>query len=161
MTASAISSSTRYINKGVTKCYWVTSISDISAPTAVELDAGTDLSPEIMDINGWTIETESVDTPDLANTFTGNIPGSTSAGDSSITLYADLGGTDVRDLLATGTNGYIVWMDGGYTAGRNMDVFPVRVGSRAMNRTLDNDPATVEVSFYVTSAPAEGVTVPS
>jgi len=161
MAASSISASTRYINKGVTKFLWVESISSLSAPTRQELDAGTDLSNEIQEIEGWVVESASVETPDLGSTFTGSIPGSTSAEDSSITMYADLGGTDVRDVISRGDNGYMVIMDGGDVAGRTMDVFPARVGSLGKNRSVDDDPATITISFYITDEPVEDLAIPS
>lgn len=161
MAASSISASTRYINKGVTKFLWVESISSLSAPTRQELDAGTDLSNEIQEIEGWVVESASVETPDLGSTFTGSIPGSTSAEDSSITMYADLGGTDVRDVISRGDNGYMVIMDGGDIAGRTMDVFPARVGSLGKNRSVDDDPATITISFYITDEPVEDLAIPS
>ncbi|WP_395109782.1 hypothetical protein [Actinomadura sp. SCN-SB] len=161
MAASSISASTRYINKGVTKFLWVESISSLSAPTREELDAGTDLSNEIQEIEGWVVESASVETPDLGSTFTGSIPGSTSAEDSSITMYADLGGTDVRDVISRGDNGYMVIMDGGDIAGRTMDVFPARVGSLGKNRSVDDDPATITISFYITDEPVEDLAIPS
>lgn len=161
MPATNISASTRYINKGVTRFIWVDTVADISAPTRSEINAGTDLSPQIMEIDGWVVESESVETPDLASTFTGSITGSTSADDSSVTLYADLGGTDVRDVLSRGDNGYMLIMDGGDVAGRTMDVFPARVGSLGKNRSVDDDPATIVINFNITSEPSEDVTIPS
>lgn len=161
MTATNISASTRYINKGVTKFVWVDTISSISAPTRSEINAGTDLSNEIMEIDGWLVESESVETPDLGRLFTGSITGSTSSEDSSVTLYADLGGTDIRDILTRGDNGFMVIMDGGDVAGRTMDVFPARVGSLGKNRSVDDDPATIVINFNITSEPSEDVTIPS
>jgi len=161
MTAPSINASTRYINKGVTKALWVATIADINAPSRAELDAGTDLSNEIQEIEGWLVASESVETPDLGRVFTASIPGSTSADDSSITMYADLGGTDARDLMPRGTNGFVVWMDGGDTAGRTMDVFPVRVGSVGKNRTVDDDAATLTINYNITSEPSEDVAIPA
>lgn len=161
MTAPNINPTTRFINKGTTRVLWVPTIADKNAPTRQELDAGTDLSNEIQDLDGWLIESESVETPDLGSTFTGSISGSTSADDSSLTLYQDIGGQDARQLMPRGTNGFIVWMDGGDVAGKPMDVFPVRVGSVGKNRSVDDDPATLTISFNITSEPAEDVPIPA
>ena len=137
MPASAISSSTRYRAKGTAKYVFCTSVATVSAPTRAEINAGTDLSDEIMEVDGWNVDSENIETPDLGSTFTGSIPGSTSADDSSLTMYADQGGTDVRSLLPRGTNGFMLVMRAGDTAGRKMDVFPVRVGSTVVNLTVD------------------------
>lgn len=161
MTAPNISASTRYINKGVTRFIWVDTVADISAPTRSEINAGTDLSNEIMEIDGWLVESESVETPDLGRLFTGSITGSTSAEDSSVTMYNDIGGTDVRDVLTRGDNGYMIIMDGGDVAGRTMDVFPCRVGSLGKNRSVDDDPASSVINFNITSEPSENVVIPA
>lgn len=161
MAATDISASTRYINKGVTRFIWCDTIATPSAPTRSEINAGTDLSNEIMEIDGWVVQSESVETPDLGHIFTGSITGSTSADDSSVTMYNDLGGTDVRDVLARGDNGFMLIMDGGDVAGRTMDVFPCRVGSLGKNRSVDDDPASSVINFNITSEPSEDVTIPA
>lgn len=161
MAAPAISASTRYSGKGTARFVFCTSVANTSAPTRGEINAGTDLSTQIMDMDGWKVESESIETPDLASTFTGSIPGSTTSDDSSLTMYADLGGTDVRTLLPRGTNGFMLVMRAGDTSGRRMDVFPVRVGSTAVNLSVDDDPVTIEVSFNITSPPVENVVIPA
>lgn len=161
MAAPEITASTRYSAKGTARYVFCTTISDIASPTRSEINAGTDLSRQVQDIDGWTVESESIETPDLASTFTGSIPGSTSSKDSSLTMYADLGGTDVRTLLPRGTNGYMLVMRAGDTTGAMMDVFPVRVGSTAVNITVDDDPVTITVNFNITSEPSENVAVPA
>lgn len=162
MTATPIASTTRYINPGVTKIYYVASISDKSAPTRTELNAGTDLSGEVNAIDGFTTTGDDVETPDMATTFTSKIPGRTSADDSSITFYADVTGADARALLPRGTNGFIVIMDGGDVAGSLMDVYPIRVKSQGKPRSTEGtDPATVEIQFSITAEPAENVEIPA
>jgi hypothetical protein len=162
MAATPIASTTRYINPGVTKVYYCATISDRSAPTRAELDAGTDLSGEINAVDGFTVTGDDVETRDMATTFTSKIPGRTSADDSSITFYADVTGTDARALLPRGTNGFIVFLDGGDVAGSLMDVYPIRVKSVGKPRSAEGtDPATVEIQFSITAEPAEDVTIPS
>lgn len=161
MAAPEIGSHIRHISKGVAKCYFVETISNYAAPSRVELDAGRDLSSQIMEIDGWLTESESVETPNLKETFTSTIPGSTSVDDSSLTMYHDRDGDDVRALLARGDDGYIIWFYGGDVAGRKMSVFPVRVASVGVNVNTDDDPVSVQVNFNVTSEPAEYLAVPA
>lgn len=162
MAATAISSSTRYINPGVTKIYFVSSISDKTSPTRAELNAGTDLTGEVSAVAGWIVTGNDVETPDMDSVFTSKIPGRTSADDSSITFYADKTGDDARALLPRGTDGFIVFLDGGDVAGSLMDVYPIRVKSVGKPRSTEGkDPATVEIQFSITSEPAEDVTIPS
>lgn len=161
MPAPNITASSRYFNKGTSIVVFAATVAVKTAPTRSEINAGTDLSNEVSEVDGWVVEAEQIETPNLGETFTGSIPGSTSAEDSSLTLYASEDGSDARTLLPRGTTGYILWMDGGDTAGRKMDVFPVRVSSLGKPRTTDDEAATVAVNFAITSEPAEDVTIPA
>lgn len=162
MSAPAIARSTRYINPGTTKLLWLTSVADKTAITRSEIDAGLDVSGEIADVNGWQISGDKADTPDLAVEFVSNVPGRTSAADSSITFWADRAGVDVRDHMSRGTNGYVVWMDGGDVPGYLCDIFPVRVLSQGLTRSVAGDAAaTLPVQYAITSQPAQNVVIPS
>jgi hypothetical protein len=162
MAAPAITASTRYTSRGSTKCYWVATISSKAAPTRSELNAGTDLSPQLMDAEGWSVESEQIETPDLATRYTSTIPGSITAEDSSLTMYASKNGVDARALLPRDAVGFIVWLDGGDVAANKMDVFPVTVSSVSKQRSASGEDAdTLVISFAITSEPAENVAVPA
>ena len=160
MTAPAISASSRYIPEGTTQYYFVTTIASISAPTRVELDAGTDLAPEIADAGDWMITSNAVDTPDLKSLFTSQIPGKITMGTTTLNMYADDASSDARSLMPRGTVGFVVKFPEGDVSGHKMDVFPVKVGSVG-KPTAMGSPSTVDFSFYVTAEPAEDVTVPA
>jgi hypothetical protein len=162
MAPSGITASTRYINPETTKIYWVPTIGSISAPSRAELNAGTNLVGENSASEGWSISAEQVATPDMGHLFTGSIPGRRTAEDSKLTMYASLNGVDARTLMPLGTAGYVVWLDGGDVAGYLMDVFPVRVASLGKMRSVEgSDAATIEITFSITSAPAENVSIPA
>lgn len=161
MAATAITASVRYFDPETTKCYFVPSIASKSAPTRVELDAGTDLSPEIADISGWNVTANKIDTPDLGTRYTGSIPGRTTSDDSSLTCYSDKTGVDVRGVMPPDTDGFIVWLDGGDTSGNKMDVYPIRVMSNGKMRSVGDEAARIQVQCAITSKPAENVTVPA
>lgn len=161
MAAPDIAASTRFFNRGTTIVVFCTAISNKSAPSRSEINAGTDLSNEVASVDGWVVTSNQIETPDLGTTFTSKIPGSTSADDGKITFYEDIGGADARTLFPRGTNGYILWMDGGDVAGRKMDVFPVRVASQGKTRSVDDNAATVEIMYAITGEPAENVAIPA
>lgn len=161
MAPPELTSSTRYFDPEITKVYFVSTIADKSAPTRTEIDAGTDVSGEIAEIEGWQVTSNNIGTPDLGTRFTGSTPGRLTAEDSSLTFYADQGGQDVRTIMPRDTNGYILWMDGGDVQGNKMDVYPVRVSSNAKMRSLEDEASRIQVQFAITSAPAEDVDVPS
>ena len=159
MAATPISASARYIPESVTHYYFVTTMANYLSPTRSELNAGTDLTPEIASTGDWGITSAAVDTPDLATLFTSQIPGKISVGNSTIDMYADSTSADVRTLLPRNTVGFIVKFPEGDVTGRKMDVFPVKVGSQAKPTNLGN-PSVIQLAFYVTKVPAENVTVP-
>lgn len=162
MPTPAITASTRYFDAGTTKCYFLPTVAAANlTPTRAEMNAGTDLSPELADLAGWSVQAGLIDTPDLATTFTGNIPGRTSSPESSITFYASQNGVDVRALLPRGTTGYIMWCDGGDVGGNKADVFPVRVRAIPKMRSVGEESTRIEVQFAITRQPGENVTVPA
>jgi hypothetical protein len=161
MAAPAITASTRFSARGKTKCYWVPSIANPAAPTRSELNAGTDLSPQIADRSGWSVESDMIETPDLASRYTSTIPGPIKADDSSLTMYASKDGVDARALMPRDAVGYIVWLDGGDVASGKMDVFPVTVTSVSKQRSVDGEDAdTLEFAYAITAEPSENVTIP-
>lgn len=160
MVATPITPASRFFRPGTTKVYWVVSISNIASPSRSELNAGSDLSKDIADISGWLVSGQKIDTPDLNSRFVSNIPGLTSAAESSLTFYASDTGLDVRSLMPRDTAGNIVWLDGGDTTGRKMDVFPVRVLSVGKQRSMGAEAARLTLQYSVSSQPAEDVTIP-
>lgn len=159
---AAITASVRYFRPGTTKVHWVRTIATYTTPTRSEITAGTDLSGEIAEITGFTVVSESIDTPDLANRFVSKIPGRITAEDSSINFYAtSTGFTDARSVLPRDTTGFLIFMDAGdvTTTGR-MDVWPATVASVGKLRGLE-DPAMVQVTFTPTRVPAEDVVIPA
>lgn len=161
MPAPAITASTRFTSRGTTKVYWVVTIANYLSPTRAELNAGTDLSPQVADSSGWSVSSDQIDTPDMATRFTSKIPGAISADDSSLTLYTSKTGVDARTLMPQDAVGYIVWLDGGDTTGNKMDVWPVTVSSVSKQRAVQGDNAdTLVISYAPTNVPASNVTIP-
>lgn len=161
MAAPAITASTRYTARGTSRAYWVPTISNKAAPTRPELNAGTDLSTQLADSSGWSVKSNQIEAPDLSTRYTATIPGVITAEDSSLTLYSSKNGVDARALMPRDAVGFIVWMDGGDIASNKMDVFPVTVSSVSKQRQVDGGKAdTLQISYAITSQPAEDVTVP-
>lgn len=161
MPASPLASVDRYFPTGTTKWIFCVTVANKSAPTRVEINNGTDLSPELAEVEGWQVTSELIDVPDINSRFTSKIPGRTSADDSSIKFYADPSGVDARSLFPRDQEGYILRMDGGDVAGRKMDVFPIRVSSTSKDMGTGDDGATLTVMFAITAEPAENVTIPA
>jgi hypothetical protein len=161
MAAPAISAATRYTSRGTAKWYWVVTISNYLSPTSGELNAGTDLSPEVMDSSGFGLESDQIDTPDVSSRFTKKIPGPINAEDSTLTMYQSVTGTDARQLMPQDTAGFVVIFPGGNVTGRKMHCWPVRVASVKYQYSADgSDADTMVFTYSPTSVPAENVTVP-
>lgn len=172
MPTPAIIASTRYIDPGVTRVYFIPSIaSALLVPTRAELNAGTNLSPELSDWAGWTLSAELLDTQNITNQFKTTIPGSLIAPACTLTLYSSKNGIDVRVLLPAGTVGAIMFLDGGDTSGNKAEVWPIQVASTSVQRnsfgvasSASSASATASeilVQFAITGAPAQRVTVPA
>jgi hypothetical protein len=159
MAAPPISASSRYIPESVTHFYFVTTIASYASPTRGELNAGTDLTPEIASTGDWGITSAVIATPDLATLFESQIPGKVSVSNATINMYADSTSADVRTLLPRGTLGYIVKFPEGDVTGRKMDVYPVKVTQQSKPTALSN-PSVIALAFAVTKIPQENVAVP-
>lgn len=156
-----LATSTRYFDVGTTKIYFLDTIAaGTLIPTRSEITAGTDLTGEVADMEGFSVTAEEIEVPDFASLFTSKIGGRTSADDSSMTFYASKSGTDVRQELPLGTNGYIVFMDGGDVTGQSMSIYPVRVRSTPMQRST-SDAARVQIQFSITRPPKEFAATPA
>jgi hypothetical protein len=161
MPATPIQKSTRFYTVGRTQCYFVPTIVAANLePTRSELNAGTDLTREIAEMEGWTTTSETIDTPDMVSRFVSSIPGAITAEDSSLTFYASEDSDDVRVVFPRDTAGYIVWMDSGDVPDATMDVFPVQVASAPKVRSMDNA-TMIRVDFNITREPVENVVIPA
>ena len=159
MAAPPIGGSSRYIPEGVTRFYFVVTIANYLAPSRGELNAGTDLTPEVANAGNWGITSNAVDAPDLATTFTAQIPGKVSVDGSTLDMYASSTSADVRTLLPRNTVGYVVKFPEGDITGQRMDTFPVKVGSQAKPTAFGN-PSVISLVFYVTRNPGENLVIP-
>lgn len=160
MAAPAITASTRYYRPGTTKIYFVPTIANTASPTRAELNAGTDISPEVASVSGWQPSRNFLDAPDLLSAFVPKVAAGLEAGDSSINMYASSNSVDARSLLPMDTVGFIVFLYEGDVAGRKMNVFAVRVGSDAQEVDIGNV-AVLVFAFAITKNPDRNVTIPA
>ncbi len=156
-----ITASTRYFPVGVRKIYWCPTIATQSSPTRSELTtSGTNLTPEIAEMSGFSVTSDTVEVPDMSSLFNKKLPGRTNAEDSSLRFWASSNSTDVRSILTQGTAGFIVTLWEGDVPTQKMDVWPVKVSYNSMQTGID-DPASIEVGFTITGTPSKNVTIPA
>lgn len=160
MPATPLTSSERVSALGGLEIVFIPTIAAAThIPTRAEINAGTDLTGEVAEWEGFTTTSTTIDTPDLTS-FVGKLPGRTEAEDSSISLYADRAGDDARSILERGTTGYIAFMDDGDTPASLMDVYPVQVNTLAKVRSMD-DATLLRVDMSMVAVPAENITIPA
>lgn len=151
------------MRRGVTKIYFLPEITAATnVPTRQEITSGTELSGAISDIAGWSLGNSPIDTPDLGSTLTTSIPGEDKADASTLTFYEDKAGDTIETLLSKGEEGYVVILrKGDVPASKSMDIFPVRVASRAPAYSAGSDPAKFTVTFAVSDDPTLDAAVPA
>jgi hypothetical protein len=159
---ATLTPSVRYYKVGVSKVKWATTVVTYTAPTRTEITAATELSGEIAEVNGFSVVSESIDTPDLANRFVSKVPGRITAEDSSISFYASSTGlTPASSIMPRDTTGFLLVMPAGdvATTGR-MSVWPVTVGAVSEPWDLDSA-AKVDISYTPSRVPAENIVIPA
>lgn len=153
----------RFGDNATTVVYYIPTIAATNlTPTRSEMNAGTNIGVDLVDLDGWSVEAEQIDTQALNDSFQTKIPGSLSAPDSSLTFFTSRTGVDIRALLPRGTSGYLMFLDGGDIAGNKAEVYPVTVTSNAVMRSLQSkDASKIKVGFAITRSPGQGITVPA
>ena len=153
----------RFNRKGVTKILFTDTIAAADyMPTLAEMTGATDYTKSIAAVDGFALENQEIETPDMDSTFVSKIPGDDSATDSSLTFYEDDLLDDVETELAKGTTGFVIICRKGKTAGtKGMDVHPIRVASNSPAITADNEAAKIMVKFSITDRPLLNATVPA
>ncbi|TXS39690.1 hypothetical protein [Streptomyces sp. t39] len=153
----------RFSRKGVTKILFADTVASTAyIPTRAEITGATALTKAIASVEGFSLENQEIETPDLESTFTSKIPGDDQAADSSLTFYEDDAEDTLEEALAKGTTGFIIILrKGDVPTSKSMDVYPVRVASKSAAITVDNEAAKWMVKFSITDTPALDVEVPA
>lgn len=147
-------------NDGKVKATWVTSISNIAAPTVAELTGGgatvleSDITPDGLNVKH---DTGSVDVGNVAVKFTLEVPGRTKVG-LSLTLHHRSGTDTIFDLLTRDTDGFLVIRRGvlsttAYSAGQKVRVYPCRCGEYDDPEPKPDSVWDFMVPMYLTAEP--------
>lgn len=156
----------RFMRKGRTKIWFVETLAIPESPTVEEVTMGTNLTPQIAEINGFTFSNSPIQTPDMDTKFVSQIPGEDTTEDSSMVFYEDESSNPIKAALPKDKTGYIVIFPSGYGTGQttpqpgnNVEVWPVTVSSSARQYSAGNDAAQYEISFACTQEPHIDVSV--
>lgn len=150
----------RFFQPEISKYRFATALADYHDPTRTEIDAAVELQDEIADLTGFGVTSNLIQVPDLGHRFISQIGGRETANDSSITFYVSPDGDDVRKVLPRGTEGFLIFADGGDEPGYPADVFKVVVTSVSKVRSVGDQGFQVTITFAITAVPAEDIELP-
>lgn len=148
MVATPLATLNPYIPLDVRKFYFVTTISNIASPSRGELDAGTDLSPQVTEATGWSVSGTTIDSQSFVGAAL-KLQGPKSVDESALTCRNSKTSTDARTILTQDLAGYIVVFKEGDVTARKMDVWQVIVNAQPASPGIA-DPATTTFQFAVT-----------
>ena len=161
MPPTALPKITRYWPQGKRKYYWVTSIATQSAPTRTELNAGTDLTPQIANVSGFTLTADVIDVTPLGSQvmILVNSTLETAYVTNEILFYAASNSSDARSVLPIGTTGFLVFLYEGDVTGQLCEVWPANVNSMYFEQDAKT-PGEIHIQFTITAPPSQNVTIP-
>ncbi|MEU3973422.1 hypothetical protein [Streptomyces bacillaris] len=160
-TSTKKNTQTRFLRRGISKILWVPDLGDPKYPSRREINKAFNLTDAVSDIEGWALENDPIETPDMGSTFNSSIPGNDKAENSSLTFYEDRYSDAIEQQLPKGAKGYVVLLRKGDIPGsRSVDVFPVQVATRAATYSTGNEAAKFQVTFTITDEPSLDRPVP-
>lgn len=154
----------RFFRRGITKVYWVPTLASLTAPSAAEINAGTNMTSQVADISGFEFQNTPIDTPDLSTTFTTTIPGEDTTQEPQLMFYEDNTTNTLQATLAKGTSGHVVLFYKG-TAGASpaaadkAEVWRVQSTGPYREYSMGNDPARWGCRFAPSVAPTFDATL--
>ncbi len=161
MSTSTKKTQTRFLRRGISKILWSPDLNDPKYPSRREITNAFGLTDAVSDIEGWALENDAIETPDMGSTFNSSIPGNDKAENSSLTFYEDRFSDAIEQQLPKGAKGYVILLRKGDLPGsRSVDVFPVQVATRAATYSTGNEAAKFKVDFTITDEPSLDRPVP-
>ena len=157
---------TRYVFEGTGEVWLVPTISSPGAPTAAELNAGTDLTGQMVGDLVLPLEGTPVDTADMSSDFQKQAAGDVGGTPGTFTIHKEklLAADTVYTALPRGTVGYLCVNQRGlatsstWATGDAVDVWPVEINSRTIIYGRGtNQRAAIVVS--ITDTPTEDFVV--
>lgn len=149
----------RFMRKGTTKFYFAPTIASTALiPTAVEVNAGTHITPQTNEVNGFAFTNDVIETRDMDTTFVGNIPGEDTAEASNMVFYEDKTTNPIKVALAKATTGFVCAFFAGIAgalpaAADKCDVWPVTIAANVRQYTAANEAAMWRAQFAMTAEP--------
>ncbi|MFD7499557.1 hypothetical protein [Streptomyces sp. NPDC059850] len=161
MSTSTKTTQTRFLRRGISKILWSKDLKDPKYPSRQEINNAFGLTDAVSDIEGWALENDPIETPDMGSSFNSSIPGNDKAENSSLTFYEDRHSDEIEQQLPKGAKGYVILLRKGDLPGsRSVDVFPVQVATRAATYSTGNEAAKFKADFTIIDEPSLDRPVP-
>ena len=154
----------RYAYDTLTKVSWVLSIASTTAPTAAELNAGTDVSTFVTkDGVNPGLSTNMVDSAAISDIFDAQVVGSY-GGTLSLKGFRDSSADTFWNLMVYGTNGFVVFRRGilystTYAAAQKVEVYPAQMHQPIPEGSGTNTNVAFMANFAITGPPQLKATV--
>lgn len=131
---------TRYVFEGIGEVWLVPTISSSGAPTATELNAGTDLTGQMIGDLVLPFEGTPADAADMSSNFNKQVAGDVGGTPGTFTIHKEqlLAADTVYTALPRGTTGYLcvnqraLQSGGTWQTGDAVDIWPIEVQSRTI-----------------------------
>ncbi len=157
---------TRYVFEGTGEVWLVPTISSPGAPTAAELNAGTDLTGQMVGDLVLPFEDTPADSADMSSNFNSQVAGDVGGTPGTFTIHKEqlLAADTVYTALPRGTTGYLCVNQRGLSTASTwavadaVDVWPIEVGSRTIIYGRGNNQRAA-ISVTITGAPTEDFVV--
>ena len=156
----------RYIGAGNTEVFYVATLTTPSAPTAAQINAGTDLTGFLTDGGASTpLDGSTVDIADMSSRFNKTQAGTFGGQTLTAEFFRDTSADTAYTTLPRDTVGYLVFSREGFAtagtaaSGDKVDVWPITVISRNMADIARNEAAKFVAECAVTDVPDENVSV--
>lgn len=104
MSTSTKKTQTRFLRRGISKILWSKDLNDPKYPSRREINSAFGLTDAVSDIEGWALENDPIETPDMGSTFNSSIPGNDKAESSSLTFYEDRFSDAIEPLIFSGNS---------------------------------------------------------
>lgn len=138
-----------------TKVYWLEAVSNIQAPTVAEMNAGTDLTPQIP-VDGVALNPSKNNAAQamLGDAFVAEKVGTWGVG-ITLTFTRDDTSDAARTLFTYRQAGWLVISRfGAHAAGKKLEVYPAEGHEPSDLPTAENEFSKFEVQLAVTATPA-------
>jgi len=157
----------RYSQKGILRTWFCPTVAAASGiPTATEVNAGTELTPELAEISGFTFANDPIKVPVMKDSFDAQIPGTDNTDASSMGFWEHKAPVTnpIKTALVKNTNGFVVIFYSGTAGaaaalGDKCENWPVTVSSVARRYTAANEAAMYTVTFAMTKPPTVDVAI--